>query len=160
MDIKRFLKFLKPKYKCPKCGKKKTLDQVGVRIKDKGLMQAQCKDCFNKYRRDNYIRDKERDKGYKLKKLFGITTEDYNRMFDIQGGKCAICNEEERAVRKKKTHGVGNSVTKLSLSVDHDHKTNKVRGLLCGNCNTGIGKFYEDINKLKNAVKYLEERNG
>lgn len=54
--------------------------------------------------------------------------------------KCEICNNE------------------LPLAVDHCHSTERVRGLLCSNCNTGLGQFKDNIKLLKHAIKYLEEK--
>lgn len=62
---------------------------------------------------------------------------------------CAICgNPETRIIR-------GKSI----LSVDHNHKTGKVRALLCNNCNQGIGKLKDNIDILKLAIEYLEKHN-
>lgn len=81
---------------------------------------------------------------------FGITLEDYNNLLVKQDYKCAICGSKLPK----------NSKTK-HLVVDHDHKTGKVRGLLCQCCNFGLGQFGDSIENLKNAIKYLEEcKNG
>ena len=77
---------------------------------------------------------------------YGITLEKYNEIFEKQGGKCAICGSENS----------GSKTTKYFF-VDHDHSTGKVRGLLCCKCNFGIGQFNDDIELLKNAIKYLKE---
>lgn len=81
---------------------------------------------------------------YKLKG-YGITVEDYNRMLERQGNRCAICGT--LSGERKGIH---------CLCVDHDHNTNKVRGLLCHDCNRALGSF-NTIDRLKRAVKYLEE---
>ena len=44
--------------------------------------------------------------------------------------------------------------------IDHNHKTNKIRGILCGNCNMGLGHFKDNLDVLKNAIKYLEDTDG
>jgi len=75
-------------------------------------------------------------------KLYGITLDDYNKMFAEQEGKCSICG----------THVCS---TGRALAVDHDHETGKVRGLLCANCNTALGKFNDDVELLKKAIDYL-----
>lgn len=72
---------------------------------------------------------------------FGITIEIYNNLLNKQKGVCAICNN-----KCKSGH---------SLSIDHCHITGKVRGLLCKNCNSGIGFLNDDKVLLKNAIKYL-----
>ncbi len=83
----------------------------------------------------------DRVKGYELKKDFGITLEYYNDLRDEQGGVCAICSE-------------GNSSGR-ALAVDHDHNTNKVRGLLCDRCNRGLGLLGDDPGRLKRAASYI-----
>jgi cell fate (sporulation/competence/biofilm development) regulator YlbF (YheA/YmcA/DUF963 family) len=90
---------------------------------------------------------------YTLKRCFGITVYEYEEMYKSQNGKCNICGKEETSYDKKQ--GV-----LRRLSVDHDHKTGKVRGLLCSNCNLAIGKMNEDISILKSAIEYLEKYNG
>lgn len=72
---------------------------------------------------------------------------EYNELLAKQGGKCAICGCEEYIV------GRGGEVK--PLAVDHDHNTGKVRGLLCQNCNVGLGYFWDNPTWLLNAVRYL-----
>jgi hypothetical protein len=80
-----------------------------------------------------------------LKRLYGITIEDYAAMLESQGYVCAICKEECK--------------TKNSLSVDHDHKTGKVRGLLCNACNRAIGMLKDSPEVLRRAADYLSDPN-
>lgn len=81
-----------------------------------------------------------------LKRKYGITPEEYQSMGEKQGWVCAICGKPET----RKWRG---KVTKLS--VDHNHKTGKVRKLLCNSCNSLIKG--ESIELLENAIKYLRE---
>ena len=78
---------------------------------------------------------------------YGVTLEQWNEMFQAQGGRCAIC-------------GTHQCSTKKSFSVDHCHKTGKVRGLLCQNCNTALGKFKDDEELLHSAIRYLGSAKG
>jgi hypothetical protein len=80
----------------------------------------------------------------------GLTVSQYERLLRSQQNKCAICLKGE--VAKDARYGA----TKL-LSVDHCHKTGEVRGLLCDNCNRGLGLFKEDVDTLSNAISYLEQ---
>jgi hypothetical protein len=84
-----------------------------------------------------------------LKKKYGLTPADYANMLAAQGGVCAICNSAEPMKHKKTGQA-------FELSVDHDHRTGKVRGLLCHACNTGMGKFEDSVELLLSAVTYLE----
>lgn len=81
--------------------------------------------------------------GRMLKHRYGIAKEQYDSMYRQQNGRCAICNVE------KDLGGYS------GLYVDHCHKTQKVRGLLCSNCNSGIGQFMEDESVLMAAIEYL-----
>lgn len=84
--------------------------------------------------------NKNRDvRSEQLKVRYGISTDDYEAMLAKQRGACAICKSTSEA-----------------LHVDHDHATGKVRGLLCGSCNRGIGCLGDDVVTLKAAVRYLQ----
>jgi len=79
-------------------------------------------------------------------KKYGIRDFQYDEMFIEQKGKCKICNclkSDDRNGRHK------------HFAIDHCHKTNKVRGLLCMSCNTGIGHLADNKDFLKNAIAYL-----
>jgi hypothetical protein len=76
------------------------------------------------------------------RRTYGLTADEIDAMLAAQDGGCAIC---------------GRLPTRLaSLHLDHDHETGEVRGLLCIDCNQGIGKFHEDAARLRAAADYLE----
>jgi hypothetical protein len=75
---------------------------------------------------------------YHLKRRYGISEADVAAMIEAQGGVCGICEGP-----LDRPH------------VDHDHKTGKVRGILCFNCNAGLGKFQDDIEIVSLAMEYL-----
>jgi hypothetical protein len=87
----------------------------------------------------------ERFKGYDLKKTFGITTAQYKGMLKAQKGVCAICGNPEEAKRHKNQR----------LAVDHCHTTGKIRGLLCSQCNHGLGSFRDNPDFLAKAISYV-----
>lgn len=93
--------------------------------------------------------NQEKIKAQKIFCKYGITLEQHNEMLIAQNYVCAICNNKETARHQ--------SGTIITLSVDHCHSTNKVRGILCSRCNTGIGKFNEDIGLFENVIKYLKK---
>jgi len=92
------------------------------------------------------LRDKESIRDYRLRKEFGITAEEYDTTLELQGGVCAICRS---AVADGRGH---------RLHVDHDHRTGRVRGIICGSCNFGLGKFQDDPILLGRAIDYLLDR--
>lgn len=81
-----------------------------------------------------------------LRLMFNMTPEKYDQMLKDQDGGCAICGYPETSTRLGRLK---------PLAVDHDHKTGKVRALLCESCNTGLGKFKDDVTILLKAADYL-----
>ena len=77
-----------------------------------------------------------------LRRLYGITVEDYETMLAAQDGRCAICQQPVLPDQR--------------LSVDHDHSTQEVRGLLCSSCNLALGSFKDDVRVLEAAIQYLQ----
>ena len=84
-----------------------------------------------------------------LKRRYGITLDEFNNMKDAQGGKCAICGSNSGKANKKNDR----------LTVDHDHSTGEIRGILCHKCNFGLGQFDDDTEKLSMAITYLKSFN-
>jgi hypothetical protein len=93
---------------------------------------------------------KKEAKNKQLQKKYNITLEKYNKILDEQHGVCAICGKKEPLKHFK-------SKQSYSLSVDHNHKTGKVRGLLCSNCNFIIGHSREKISVFQQAIIYLRK---
>jgi hypothetical protein len=80
-------------------------------------------------------------KNYRLVKNFGITLEEYNKMFDEQKGLCYICSEADT----------------VKLAVDHNHNTGAIRRLLCKKCNVAIGLLKEDPQIIENVLNYIKQ---
>lgn len=143
---------------CPRCGIEKTPDAFYV---SKGRLSPYCRACTSEYNRDR------RDEGFvpsrvrgvrkpvpagyntrhawlqRLRRL-GVTEEDYQRMLDEQGARCAICRATEPWTRSG------------TWPVDHDHATGRVRGLLCHACNQAIGMLGDDPERIRAAADYVE----
>jgi hypothetical protein len=134
--------------KCSKCGQVKDAAEFYKRKDRPTLLVSQCKSCR---REDSKNRRKpKQQRKYKLKILYGLTEEDYERMLKEQDGVCGICKKEEAAK--------SNTGYTKNLAVDHCHHTGKIRGLLCHNCNIAIGKLKDDVSLLESALKYLKEK--
>jgi hypothetical protein len=128
----------------------------GTRDNGKGVRyyNLTCTTC--KARQDAVWRKKSRDKLRKedperwyrirrhdqLRRVFKIGLDDYEAILLKQDGKCAIC---------------GNNEGKASMPLDHDHKTGKIRGILCHWCNKGLGQFFDNPERLEQAAKYLRD---
>lgn len=82
----------------------------------------------------------------RLRTRYGLSKEQYSNFLVIQNYVCAICQNPEVPSYKKR------------LSVDHDHNTGQVRGLLCHACNTALGKFKDSLELLESAVQYLKRQ--
>lgn len=95
-----------------------------------------CPDHTNGYRRDQMLR-----------RLYGITEEQYEEMLTEQGGCCALCGKPPKPGGKRNAG---------RLHVDHDHATGRVRRLLCNNCNHGLGTFFDDPDLMRRAADYIE----
>ena len=92
-----------------------------------------------------YIEDPDWFHKSRLKNTYGVSFDEFKAMYKAQKGKCAICGSSEPGPRRR------------HFCIDHNHKTGKVRGLLCIKCNSAIGLFQDSIKLLKKAIAYLEE---
>ena len=156
---------------CRKCGVHKPADCFGKRGVNNPALRSKCRECAGAYRRERYVEDPERycvaarkwcrdnaakhaatkaawvrknlDKHatYSRKVLYGMTKTEFDVLLASQKGVCAICG--------------GPPVGRRNLSVDHCHETGKIRGLLCGPCNTGIGQLKDDPEIVQKALLYL-----
>ena len=97
--------------------------------------------------RSSAYRGKNRGKALRASKeqqfaYYGLTKSGFGSLLKMQGGVCAICFGAGKAGQR--------------LHIDHCHETNEVRGLLCGNCNQGLGRFKDDPTSLGRAVEYVQ----
>lgn len=125
--------------------------------------QHRCKDCqkiysdqpkakernrirSNIYRLTNFKKTEASRRKSLLKNKFNLTELDYKQLSSSQNNLCAICQQPETATCKG---------TVKFLAVDHCHKTGRIRGLLCTDCNTSLGKFKDNPQRFINAANYL-----
>lgn len=114
---------------CRLCGKVKPLSEFYFR-KDNKAHRSECKECI---------------KAKMRLKATGWSPDDYERAWILQDGKCAICGCTLGSGRYTKP------------TADHDHKTGKLRGILCSNCNSALGFMKDSPYRLESAIRYLEE---
>jgi hypothetical protein len=108
------------------------------------------RDERNEYMREYRKKNPLRFRNYVLKSRFKITAEEYEKLLLDQNGQCAICSKAETA------NCNWTSKTRM-LAIDHCHVTGKIRGLLCGKCNTGLGLLNDSETLLENALKYIRK---
>lgn len=141
---------------CRGCNTEKPLDDFHRRSTAKDGRQSRCKDCQKvsaydwrdrhpersaEHRRNHY---EKTGRGRQYHRLYGVTAAQVEAIREAQGARCAICGRPEAESRNGRLH------------VDHDHESGGVRGLLCHLCNTALGKFEDDRDRLYTAILYLD----
>jgi hypothetical protein len=103
-----------------------------------------CKVCSDKRQRVTRARNPEKytekSRWRSIKRKYGLSKQGFLDLLESQEGVCAICRLEMAVPH-----------------VDHDHDSNKVRGLLCFTCNTALGKFHDSTEMLESAINYLKK---
>jgi hypothetical protein len=117
-----------PTYCCSKCNTVKPESEFYLKDRN-GRRDTTCKAC-------RIIAQRE--------KTLGVTQEQYLQMFKEQQGRCGICDKRLYSKRYK------------AFAVDHDHNTGRIRGLLCTQCNTGLGLFKDDPVALQHAIEWTK----
>jgi hypothetical protein len=160
--------------RCSTCGEIKPASQFYKKTSYRSGLASQCKACQNirlskpevKKRRSEWAKEwaaknpakmhsraqnqtDEYKRSSHIKRQYKLSVSEYQEMLNGQNGACAICGKPE--TRKTKSGKV------RALSVDHDHKTGRVRGLLCISCNSSIGYAYDDVGILEHAIAYLKK---
>jgi len=121
---------------CTNCNQVKELKYFSFREPKVGKsLRTECKKCT-------------REKNKTIKQLMLKNTRPNNLKY-----KCPCCNKTEKELKK---HGKWNDRSVWVL--DHNHLTKEFRGWICNNCNVGLGRFYDDINIIKNVLTYLNRR--
>ena len=137
---------------CTKCGNTKSKSEFYLHKHTKDKLASLCKQCYKEneinWRLNNPEAYKESCRRRNLKKKFGITLEEYEKLYKQQNGKCACC------LKDKSNSGID------GLVVDHCHASGKVRELLCSCCNTALGLLKEDESIIKNLLQYVRKHNG
>lgn len=141
---------------CTRCSVSKPRSEFSehwqqTHIKRYRATNAYCKTCSAAIAKERHALNRDRinaaARKSKLKTVYGLTVEDYDQMLANQGGGCAICHTTV-------PRGMGR------FCVDHCHATGRVRGLLCNECNRGIGALKDDPDRLRGAIAYLEQFRG
>ena len=114
-------------------------DRENYRAKAR-VRYANNRDDISKKAKIAYAKNPEKWRDYNLRAHYGISAAEYDAMFEAQQGRCAICGK----------------TSKRNLHTDHNHTTKKIRALLCSPCNTGLGQFKENPDRLRRAIEYLE----
>lgn len=133
---------------CKKCNNEKKLSEFWVDNSRIDGLCPRCKVCESNRIKDKYHNkegEKERIKYKHIERRYGLTKEEYLQKLNKQGCQCEICKVELK--NDIKTH------------IDHNHKTGKVRGILCKECNHILGWVKDDINRIQWYINYLNKYN-
>lgn len=130
---------------CSRCKSTKSIADFGANKSTADGRNAYCKPCARQVSGERYhdTRTPWKRYIYRLRVRYGLTLEQYRGMLKSQTGRCAIC--KKKFVERKDTH------------VDHCHRTGKVRGLLCSNCNRALGYAKDDPRLLRAMARFLEK---
>lgn len=123
---------------CPSCGQTLPVSEFPRNRSSRDGLATYCKPCHNKKGRETKIRLYGGTRHYHLKRRYGVGATEVQALIDAQGGLCAICHERP------------------AEHVDRDHATGAIRGILCFNCNGGLGQFRDRVDLLRLAAAYLE----
>ena len=130
--------------RCPICGKLKERSEYWKWKSRKDGLAAYCIPCFAernaKWNKDNPEKSLNVRRAVKRKIDFGMSKDQYGQMLIDQDNLCAICKKESG----------------WEAAVDHCHNTGEIRGLLCRNCNLGLGGFKDNIETIRKAIKYVK----
>jgi hypothetical protein len=129
---------------CKGCDATKLIDEFYLRNKTSMVRHSTCKEC-DKRRVSATPSIVKREQA--LKRMYGITQQDYDKMLLEQNNQCAICGTTEPKGRHTSNYFV----------VDHCHNSGKVRKLLCHHCNTSLGLVGDNISTLEEMIKYLQK---
>lgn len=137
---------------CAKCGDVKPLTEFFADRSKKHGYAARCKQCKREDHREylrrtdghrrRYQKNRLSERERHLVRKYGVTLAVYDEMYAEQGGRCAICEKQQ----------------KRSFDVDHNHETGEVRGLLCTSCNRVLGHAGDSAERLMAAAEYLTSR--
>ena len=128
---------------CTICGIEKPLSEFHVRNNRSSRKETRCKDCSNKHKREYRLANKEKTRAYNKKRNPGWDINRYNEYVELQGNRCAICGTDKPGLS--------------DWCADHCHTENKARGLLCVQCNAGLGYFKDNPEYLQSAIDYLKK---
>lgn len=129
---------------CNICKISKILTEFHKNKLEKDGVSRRCKLCVHLHRKNNPSLYKKYKRKTHLKNTFNFTILQYNELLNKQEGKCGICKSYSPS-----------SSRKMHFSIDHDHTTGQIRGLLCDTCNRGIGLLKDCPKILQNATDYL-----
>lgn len=130
---------------CTGCGNKKSTIQFDKYLSSGKSLRSQCRTCCNMRLRKLRKKNPKLFRGYDLKKHYGISLFDWEILFRKQKKQCAICKRTKPNMKKQ-------------WFTDHGHKTKKVRGILCGHCNSLLGYAHDEVRILVAAIKYLQTK--
>lgn len=117
------------------------------------MYQTTCKACRKIATAKHYLENPNYYKNKSLKKLYGMSNDDFVKLKAAQNGVCACCKKPETRINRRNPK---NPISELA--VDHCHTTGKIRGLLCSKCNFAIGLVDDNTEILKNLIEYLNAK--
>ena len=140
---------------CTWCNEERELSEFYKSKANKDGLHHHCKICSKARDKARYQTETRRisKRNSEFQRFYGISEEEVSRMYQEQSGLCKICGTSMEFFSTSENK-------RLTFCVDHNHETGKVRGLLCSDCNRGIGFLKDNSEILRKAAEYLESSNG
>jgi murein L,D-transpeptidase YafK len=144
---------------CKRCGKTKALSEFYKALHK----EARCRKCVSEMRKQTYLRDREKTlkrvakyrneypekiRDTKLKQAYGVGINYFNAKLKEQGGVCGGCRRSVKNIWRGQ---------EVNMALDHDHKTNKPRGVLCMKCNRALGLLEENQEFILSLLEYIRK---
>lgn len=138
-EVRQGVKVPEGQKHCISCREIKPLSEFPRNRSDSTGYATYCKPCHNERGRESKMRLYGSTREYHLRRRYGMRQAGFETWLAWQGGVCAICGAPDPE------------------HVDHDHEFGNVRGILCFNCNGGLGQFKDNQQSLARAIEYLRE---
>jgi hypothetical protein len=134
---------------CKKCGEEKLITEFSFKRPTgrKPGFQPRCKKCCVEDTRNWNIKNKASARDRYLQRTYNITEQEYKSRLLVQNNSCLLCKRE-----------FSNTWGATAPVVDHCHTHGHIRGILCNECNRGLGYFHDSIKTLENAILYLKDK--
>lgn len=133
---------------CRRCLSYKEASEYTKATRNSDGLQSYCKSCADEYRKEYQIKNPEAGTDRHYRRVFGVGLLSIRELLATQDNKCKLCERTLSMVNGRGFSSIAH--------VDHCHSTGKIRGILCGHCNTALGKLGDSVEAIERVLKYVK----